>query len=56
MKLLLIVLVSVLAVGSSRADPVRFEGNFTQGGMAVGHTTPGSVVEFADRSIRGRRC
>lgn len=41
-----------LPLPSARAEPVRFEGHFEQGGMVVGRTVPGATVSLAGRAIR----
>jgi len=52
MRLLILVLVVLLTAGVSQADSPQLSGEFVQGGMVIGRTAPGAVVEFGDRSVR----
>jgi len=44
--------VLLMATRAAADDAVRIEGNFTQGGLAIGHAAPGSIVTLDGASVR----
>ncbi|RED53983.1 M23 family metallopeptidase [Aestuariispira insulae] len=43
----------MLALGTARADDrTQLDGNFTQGGLVIGKTLPGTTIQFDGRQVR----
>ena len=52
MRLFIVFILSFLTITQALANQLELKGNFVQGGLAIGQTSPGTKIRFADYDVR----